>query len=102
MVTVMRYLIIYDITDDNLRLRVAETLKDYGLSHIQYSAFLGSLRRNKLNSLIVDLRRLIGDAVENVQIYPLCDICFRRRKMIGKPKRYEVAEEHREQKAAYF
>ncbi|HDO41716.1 MAG TPA: CRISPR-associated endonuclease Cas2 [Candidatus Bathyarchaeota archaeon] len=98
----MRYLIIYDITDDNLRLRVAETLKDYGLAHIQYSAFIGSLRRDKLNSLIVDLRRLIGESVENVQIYPLCNACFRGRKVIGKPKRYRLDEEAEKPKVAYF
>ncbi|MEM0111343.1 MAG: CRISPR-associated endonuclease Cas2 [Nitrososphaerota archaeon] len=98
----MRYLVIYDITDDNLRIRVAETLKDYGLTHIQYSAFFGYLRRDELNSLIVDLKRLIGDAVENVQIYPLCDLCFRGRKVIGKPKRYELDEETKRPKFAYF
>jgi len=36
------------------RALVAETLKDYGLQRIQYSAFIGSLRRDELNSLIVD------------------------------------------------
>lgn len=97
----MRYLVIYDITDDNVRNLVAETLKDYGLSRIQYSAFIGSLKRSKLSSLIVDLRRLIGKAVENVQIYPLCEACFRGRKMIGKPKRYMV-DEGKKPKAAYF
>jgi len=51
----MRYVVIYDITDDNLCALVAETLKDYGLQRIQYSAFLGNLRRDELNSLIVDL-----------------------------------------------
>ncbi|MEM2799380.1 MAG: CRISPR-associated endonuclease Cas2 [Candidatus Bathyarchaeia archaeon] len=98
----MKYLVIYDITDDNLRIQVAETLKDYGLTHIQYSAFLGYLRRDRLNGLIVDLRRLIGDAVENVQIYPLCDSCFRGRKVIGKPKRYKVDEETKRPKFVYF
>lgn len=97
----MRYLIIYDITDDNLRNSIAENLKDYGLHRIQYSAFIGSLKRNELNSLIVDLRRLIGDAVENVQIYPLCETCYRGYRMIGKPKRYDV-EEREKPKAAYF
>ncbi|RLI05147.1 CRISPR-associated endonuclease Cas2 [Candidatus Bathyarchaeota archaeon] len=100
MVEVMRYLIIYDITDDNLRNHVSELLKDYGLQRIQYSAFIGNLRRDKLNSLTVDLRRLIGEAVENVQIYPLCDLCFKGRKEIGKPKRYELVEEKR--KIVYF
>jgi CRISPR-associated protein Cas2 len=96
----MRYLIIYDITDDNLRTLVAESLKDYGLQRIQYSAFIGELRRNKLNSLIVDLKKLIKDLVENVQIYPLCKTCFKGRRQIGKPKRYELVEE--KAKAAYF
>lgn len=95
----MRYLIIYDITDDNLRNHVSELLKDYGLQRIQYSAFIGNLRRDKLNSLMVDLRRLIGEAVENVQIYPLCDVCFKGRREIGKPKRYEFKEK---EKIFYF
>ncbi len=98
----MRYLIIYDISDDNLRLKVAETLKDYGLDHIQYSAFIGRLRRDRLNSLLVDLKRLIGDLMENVQIYPLCEVCFRGRRMIGKQKRYELDEEDGKPKVAYF
>jgi len=96
----MRYVVIYDITDDNLRTLVAETLKDYGLQRIQYSAFIGSLRRDELNSLLVDLKNLIKDLVENVQLYPVCDTCFKGRKEVGKPKRYELKEE--KDKIAYF
>ena len=96
----MRYLVIYDITDDNLRTLVAESLKDYGLTRVQYSAFIGSLRRDKLNSLIVDLKNLIKDLVENVQFYPVCDTCFRGRWEVGKRKRYRLVEE--KAKVAYF
>ena len=91
---------IYDITDDNLRALVAETLKDYGLQRIQYSAFFGSLRRDKLNSLLVDLKNLIKDLIENVQLYSVCDTCFKGRKEVGKPKKYELKEE--KDKIAYF
>jgi len=96
----MRYVVIYDITDDNLRALVAETLKDYGLQRIQYSAFIGDLRRDELNSLIVDLKNLIKDLTENVQIYPLCDTCFKGKKEVGKPKKYEFKEG--KEKIAYF
>jgi CRISPR-associated protein Cas2 len=92
--------VIYDITDDNLRVLIAETLKDYGLQRIQYSAFIGGLRRDKLNSLLVDLKNLIKGLVENVQLYPVCDTCFKSRREVGKPKRYEFKEE--EDKFAYF
>ena len=96
----MRYVVIYDIPDDNLRALVAETLKDYGLQRIQYSAFIGDLRRDELNSLIVDLKNLIKDLTENVQLYPLCDTCFKGRKEVGKPKKYEFKEG--KEKIAYF
>jgi len=79
----VRYVVIYDITDDNLRGLVAETLKNYGLQRIQYSAFFGSLRRDELNSLLVDLRNLIKDLIENVQLYPVCDGCFKGRKEVA-------------------
>ena len=96
----MRYVVIYDITDDNLRALVAETLKDYGLQRIQYSAFIGHLRRDKLNSLIVDLKNLIKDLVENVQLFPVCDTCFRGKREVGKPKKYRLDED--KAKVAYF
>jgi len=92
--------VIYDITDDNLRALVAETLKDYGLQRIQYSAFIGYLRRDKLNSLIVDLKNLIKDLVENVQLFPVCDTCFRGKREVGKPKKYRLDEG--KAKVAYF
>ncbi len=95
-----RYVVIYDITDDNLRALVVETLKDYGLQRIQYSAFIGDLRRDELNSLLADLKNLIKDLTENVQLYPLCDICFKGRKEVGKPKKYEFKEG--KEKIAYF
>jgi len=96
----VRYVVIYDITDDNLRALVAETLKDYGLQRIQYSAFIGSLRRDTLNSLLVDLKNLIKDLIENVQLYPVCDTCFNGPREVGKPKKYELKEE--KDKIAYF
>jgi len=85
-------MVIYDVTDDNVRNQVSELLKDYGLTRIQYSAFLGSLRHHELNSLLVDLRGLIGEKLENVQIYPVCDACFKGRLEVGKQKRYEYDE----------
>lgn len=91
---------IYDITDDNLRALIAETLKDYGLQRIQYSAFIGGLRRDKLNSLLVDLKNLVKDLIENVQLFPVCDTCFKGRHEVGKPKRYELKEE--KDRIAYF
>lgn len=91
---------IYDVSDDNLQALVAETLKDYGLQRIQYSGFMGDLRRDELNSLLVDLKNLIKDLVENVQLFPMCNTCLKGKKEVGKPKKYEYKEE--KDKVAYF
>ncbi len=42
----MKVLLVYDIPDDRVRTRVAETCLDYGLLRIQYSAFFGELSVN--------------------------------------------------------
>lgn len=91
---------IYDVSDDNLRALVAETLKDYGLQRIQYSGFMGDLRRDELNSLLVDLKNLIKDLVENVLLFSMCDSCLKGKKEVGKPKKYQFKEE--KDKIAYF
>jgi CRISPR-associated protein Cas2 len=96
----MRYVVIYDVSDDNLRSLVAETLKDYGLQRIQYSGFMGDLRRDELNSLLVELKNLIKDLDENVQLFPMCDSCLKGKKMVGKSKKYEYKEG--KEKIAYF
>jgi len=42
-----------------------------------------------LNSLIVYLKNLIKDLVENVQLYPVLDMCPRAKREAGKPERSE-------------
>ena len=53
-----------------------------------------------MNSLLADLKNLIKDLVENVQLYPVRDTCFKGKREVGKPKRYELKEER--DKVAYF
>jgi len=46
----MYTLVIYDITDDALRLKVAEVCKGFGLVRIQKSAFLGKIDSQRRKS----------------------------------------------------
>ncbi len=88
-------LIIYDITDDNLRNKVANTLLAYGLTRVQKSAFLGPLTKERLKDLKARLNRMIQGQRANIQFYPLCPHCCYRRDEIGVPTvpRYPVKEE---------
>jgi CRISPR-associated protein Cas2 len=79
------YIIVYDITNDVLRYKVANKLKDYGLERIQYSAFCGELVRHRQRSLEIEIRKLLNDGEEtdSVIFFPLCNSCFSNRKEIG-------------------
>lgn len=85
----MRYIIIYDITDDRLRSAVAKELKNYGLTRVQLSGFLGALPRHRLNSLLTRLNAMLKNGEDkpgsrrNIQVYPICNRCFSKRMVIG-------------------
>jgi CRISPR-associated protein Cas2 len=87
----VQWIVVYDITNDVLRGKVSERLKDYGLERIQFSAFIGALQRHALASLHADLRKLLNDGEEtdSVLVFPVCSSCFGNRIEIGAPKEME-------------
>ena len=88
----MKTLVIYDISDDNLRLKVSEICKNFGLSRIQKSAFLGDLKSSRRKELIASLRRVLGDNEGNIQVFVICRADFALRVIIGKVKVEETEE----------
>ncbi|MGQ9555184.1 MAG: CRISPR-associated endonuclease Cas2 [Anaerolineae bacterium] len=71
----MHCLVVYDISDDRLRGKVADMCLDYGLDRIQYSAFAGSLARSHVEELALKLKRRIGKKKQdvNIRIYTICE-----------------------------
>jgi CRISPR-associated protein Cas2 len=63
---------VYDIADDRVRARVADVALDYGLSRIQYSAYLGTLNRNLQEELMLKVKGKMGRKPGNVQLFPIC------------------------------
>lgn len=86
----MHTLVIYDITDDNLRQSVSDACKRFGLVRVQKSAFLGLIPSSARKDLIVLLRRLLGESSGNIQVYVLCRADFSMRIEMGKS--FEEAE----------
>jgi CRISPR-associated protein Cas2 len=83
--------IIYDITDDGLRGRVAKVLLGYGCIRIQKSAFYGILNHNTREKLKLRLEKMMHDQEGNIQFYPLCTKCFSLKDSIG--ELYEIKDE---------
>jgi CRISPR-associated protein Cas2 len=68
----MRCLLVYDISDDKTRAKVADACLDYGLDRIQYSAFMGRLNSTHRRELMKKMRRLLGRRAGKIQLFPLC------------------------------
>jgi CRISPR-associated protein Cas2 len=64
-------LVLYDITDDRARTKVSEALKDYGLSRVQFSAFIGKLTKTAKSELEMRLEKELGNATGVVMMLQL-------------------------------
>lgn len=82
---ILYLLVIYDITDNALRGRVADFLKSQGLTRVQRSAFMGPAVPSLARNVEAGIARLIrGKEGEiNVQLYLLTQACFNSRIMMG-------------------
>lgn len=80
-----RCLVVYDISNDRIRTKVAGICLDYGLSRIQLSAFLGDLSRTHQDELLQKARRRLGDSPGHIALFPLCETDFRCRREVSTP-----------------
>jgi CRISPR-associated protein Cas2 len=86
----MRYLLIYDITHDGTRVKVADACLDYGLERVQYSAFLGDLKRTHQHELWAKIRQRIGKHAAVVHFIPLDDKSWAARHILDQREEEEL------------
>ncbi len=79
----MIYWVIYDISNDRTRSRVASKCKNYGLDRIQKSAFIGNLSKNKAEMLAIEVREFVHEETDCVFIMPSCKECFTSKEIVG-------------------
>jgi len=78
----MKAVLIYDISCDRVRAKVADACLDYALARIQYSAFFGEISANHLEELLQRIHRLIGKTAARVEVFPLCEKDLRLRRTL--------------------
>ncbi|MCS7103522.1 MAG: CRISPR-associated endonuclease Cas2 [Candidatus Korarchaeum sp.] len=88
----MRVLVIYDITPDDVRLRVASICKDFGLVRIQKSAFLGALNSERRKEMKVRFEKVMRDVKGNIQIFQIPDPYAELREIVGEVEIYGEEE----------
>ena len=66
-------MVMYDISSDKIRTRVAARCADYGLRRIQYSVFLGFLNASHRGVLEENLRDELGEEGGRIVVLGLPD-----------------------------
>lgn len=80
----LHLLVIYDISNDRIRDKVANACQDYGLDRIQYSAFVGQLSRTHQEELMLRIKELLGQEQGCVQLIPISAANWNERLEVGR------------------
>lgn len=79
------YLIVYDITDDRRRLKVARYLESLG-ERVQYSVFEAYLTSTELQRLERWMKKRLELTEDSLRIYHLCADCRQAILVLGQGK----------------
>lgn len=75
--------ILYDISKDKPRTRVAKLCLEAGLYRVQKSVFLGTIERNRLDELIMQAEELIDKGSDSLYAFPMCQPDFKKVVLLG-------------------
>lgn len=88
----MHLMVMYDISDDKLRNKVADACLDYGLQRVQYSAFGGELGRVHQRELELRIRELVGRRAARIRFISLDTQTWERQRIIEHERGVAKAE----------
>jgi CRISPR-associated protein Cas2 len=86
--------VVYDITKDRTRTKIAKRCLDFGLYRVQKSVFLGDIEGNRVEEILLASRGLMDPATDSVYVFPMCREDFEKVRMLGQGfEREMVADE---------
>ncbi len=75
--------VIYDISSDKTRTKIADRCLDYGLYRVQKSVFLGDLDSNRVDEVILFSKELLNEEIDSIYVFPMCREDFEKVRIIG-------------------
>jgi len=75
--------VIYDISKDKPRKRLADKAIEQGLERVQKSVFLGNIDKNLIDELVIYAEEQINLDSDSVYVFPMCQEDFKKIKLIG-------------------
>jgi CRISPR-associated protein Cas2 len=75
--------VIYDISKDGTRAKVARRCLDFGLYRVQKSVFVGEVAPNRVDEIVLFSQELLDPATDAVYVFPMCRPDFDRVRIVG-------------------
>lgn len=75
--------VIYDISKDRTRTKIARRCLDFGLYRVQKSVFVGEVPRNRVEEIILFSRELLDLETDAVYVMPTNQADFERVRIVG-------------------
>jgi CRISPR-associated protein Cas2 len=75
--------VIYDISNDKSRGKIADRCLDIGLYRVQKSVFLGDLDSNRVDEVVLFSNELLSEATDSLYVFPMCRDDFDKCRIIG-------------------
>ncbi|MGE3808118.1 MAG: CRISPR-associated endonuclease Cas2 [Gemmataceae bacterium] len=75
--------VVYDITKDRTRTRIAKRCLNFGLYRVQKSVFLGDIAPNRVEEILLFSEEVLDLETDAVFIFPMCREDFEKVRVVG-------------------
>lgn len=75
--------VVYDISNDRTRSKIADRCLDFGLQRVQKSVYLGDLELNRVDEVVEFSRELLDLETDSVYVFPMCREDFDKVRIVG-------------------
>src|SRR5713226_5229096 len=75
--------VVYDISKNRTRTKIAKRCLDFGLYRVQKSVFLGDIESNRVEEIVLASKELMNEETDSVYVFPLCREDFDKVRIIG-------------------
>ena len=75
--------VVYDITKDRTRTKIAKRCLDFGLYRIQKSVFLGEVDSSRVDEIVLFSKELMELETDSVYVFPMCRDDFDKVRILG-------------------
>ena len=75
--------VIYDISKNKTRTKIAKRCLDFGLYRVQKSVFAGDIEPNRVQEIILASTELMNMETDSVYVFPMCRDDFDKVRIVG-------------------